>query len=71
MTYNEKFAIYLEIDRQLKREDVLRWCEGEDIALTDDEMEDVLDTLEDEWDCENSYWGNIEYAVNTVVRSRK
>lgn len=62
--------IYEHIRRQYTIEDIEGWLEDQDYDLDDidgKEIDDAADYLRKHFDCENSYWGNVQAAVEACI----
>ena len=62
--------IYEHIRRQYAKEDIEGWLEDQDYDLDDidgKEIDDAVDVLRNHFDCENSYWGNVQAAVDACI----
>ncbi len=68
LTDAEKDALYRYLWADYIREDVAGYCEENDICYDDDLIDAVVElyVYQGEYDCELSYWNNIDMLIRKV-----
>lgn len=57
-----KRAVFDEMQKQYDREDIITWLDEQGYAYNDDDVEQILSTVRDDWDSDRGTWSNIESA---------
>lgn len=57
-----KRAVFDEMQKQYDREDIITWLDEQGYAYNDDDVEQILSTMRDDWDSDRGTWSNIESA---------
>lgn len=57
-----KRAVFEEKQQEYDRNDIINWLNEEGYVYTDDDVDQILSTLRDDWDAERGTWSNIESA---------
>lgn len=78
MSYSERAVIYAVIRKSYVKEDVYGCLDGRDLdeSLSEEEYEELADTVaeryvfEGEYDCNQSYWSNLDHLIDEEVVKR-
>lgn len=57
-----KRAVFEDKQREYDRQDIINWLDEEGYVYTDDDVDQILSTLRDDWDADRGTWSNIESA---------
>lgn len=57
-----KRAVFEDKQREYDRQDIINWLDEEGYVYTDDDVDQILSTLRDDWDSDRGTWSNIESA---------
>lgn len=59
--------IYWCVKRDHYKEDILGRAEDEEVDLTDEQIERAVETMVNRYDCEMTYWDNVDMAIDWAV----
>lgn len=57
-----KHAVFDEKQKEYDRADIISWLNEEGYVFTDNDVDQILSTLRDDWDSSMGTWSNIESA---------
>lgn len=57
-----KRAVYEMKQHEYDRSDIINWLDEQCYVYTDDDVDQILSTLRDDWDADRGTWSNIESA---------
>ena len=59
--------IYWYVKRDHYKEDILDRAEDKEIELTDEQIVRAVETMVNRYDCEMTYWDNVDMAIDWAV----